>query len=42
MKHRGIEEQTDRLVESLRVGGKHAIQGIITSIPFYLFISILS
>jgi hypothetical protein len=30
MKLRGIEEQSDRLVESLRNGGKHAVQGMIT------------
>lgn len=27
MKHRGIEEQSDRLVEYLRTGGKQAVQG---------------
>jgi len=26
MKHRGIQEQSDRLVESLRIGGKQAVQ----------------
>jgi len=32
MKHKSIEEQSDRLVESLRMGGKQAVQGIITNI----------
>ncbi len=30
MKLRGIEEQSGRLVESLRNGGKYAVQGMIT------------
>lgn len=35
MKHRGIEQQSDRLVESLRMGGKQALQGKIKHIFHY-------
>ncbi len=37
MKLQGIEEQSDRLVESLRRGGNQAVQGIIISILHYFF-----
>jgi hypothetical protein len=41
MKHRGIEDQTERLVESLRIGGKQAVHGIIILILLYFFNMIL-
>ena len=36
MKLRGIEEQSERLVDTLRRGGKQAIQGIYTTIDMLL------
>jgi hypothetical protein len=41
MKHRGIEQQSDRLVESLRMGGKQALQGISKHVFHYFFYKLL-
>lgn len=37
MKQRAIEEQSDRLVDSLRIGGSQAVQGKINSVLFFCF-----
>jgi hypothetical protein len=42
MKHRGIEQQSDRLVESLRMGGKQALQGISKHVFHYFFLQTIA
>jgi hypothetical protein len=35
VKHKGLKEQSDRIVENLRQGGKQALQGRIISFLFF-------